>query len=77
MITIQDLYNIIGNRIANETQKSIVRNAFPPQIAEKICNAIDRDEKTENLIRIMKEWMKIQQKQLQTIQEFLQQYNNR
>ena len=77
MITIQDLYNIIGNRIANETQKSIVRNAFPPQIAEQICNAIDRDEKTENLIRIMKEWMKIQQKQLQTIQEFLQQYNNR
>ena len=26
MITIQDLYNIVGNKISNELQKSIIRN---------------------------------------------------
>lgn len=26
MITIQDLYNIVGNKIANETGKAIIRN---------------------------------------------------
>ena len=41
MITIQDLYNIVGNKIANETGKAIIRNNFPPQIAEQMCNAID------------------------------------
>ena len=32
MITIQDLYNIVGNKIANEAQKALIRNNFPPQI---------------------------------------------
>ena len=40
MITIQDLYNIVGNKIANEMQKTIIRNNFPPQIAERMCDAI-------------------------------------
>lgn len=39
MITIQDLYNIVGNKIANEAQKALIRNNFPPQIAEQMCNA--------------------------------------
>ena len=34
MITIQDLYNIVGNKIANEAQKALIRNNFPPQIAD-------------------------------------------
>ena len=38
MITIQDLYNIVGNKIANEAQKALIRNNFPPQIAEQMCN---------------------------------------
>jgi hypothetical protein len=36
MITIQDLYNIVGNKIANEAQKALIRNNFPPQIAEQM-----------------------------------------
>ena len=44
MITIQDLYNIVGNKIANEAQMALIRNNFPPQIAEKMCDAIDRQE---------------------------------
>ena len=44
MITVQDLYNIVGNKIANETGKTIIRNSFPPQIAEQMCAAIDGQE---------------------------------
>ena len=33
MITIQDLYNIVGNKIANEAQKALIRNNFPPPTA--------------------------------------------
>lgn len=39
MITIQDLYNIVGNKIANEAQKALIRNNFPPQIAEPTAPA--------------------------------------
>ena len=42
MITIQDLYNIVGNKIVNETGKTIIRKNFPPQIAERMCAAVDR-----------------------------------
>lgn len=47
MITIQDLYNIVGNKIVNETGKAIIRNNFPTQIAEQMCNAIDGKERAE------------------------------
>lgn len=39
MITIQDLYNIVGNKIANEAQKTLIRNNFPLQIAEPTAPA--------------------------------------
>ena len=39
MITIQDLYNIVGNKIGNEAQKTLIRNNFPRDIAEQMCNA--------------------------------------
>lgn len=39
MITIQDLYNIVGNKIAIEAQKALIRNNFPPQIAEPAAPA--------------------------------------
>ena len=45
MITIQDQYNILGNKIANEAQKTLIRNNFPPQVADRMCVAIDGDEK--------------------------------
>ena len=40
MLTIQDLYNIVGNRISNEMQKALIRNNFPSHIAERMCDAI-------------------------------------
>ena len=48
MITIQDLYNILDNRIVNEAQKNLIRNNMPPQIAERMCAAIDGKEKAEH-----------------------------
>ena len=56
MITFQDLYNIVGNKISNETQKTIIRNSFPPQMAAQMCAAIDGQEKAERLRRILEEW---------------------
>ena len=41
MITVQDLYNIVDNKIANEAHKRLIRNNMPPQIAERMCAAID------------------------------------
>lgn len=53
MITIQDLYNIVGNKIANETGKAIIRSNFPPQIAEQMCRAIDGQERAEHFLHSM------------------------
>lgn len=77
MITIQDLYNIVGNKIANETGKAIIRNSFPQQIAEQMCKAIDGQERAENFQRLLKEyneWMLNQQRQQETVQRFLREY---
>ena len=77
MITIQDLYNIVGNKIANETGKAIIRNNFPPQIAEQMCRAIDGQERAEHFQRLLKEyneWMQNQQRQQETVQRFLREY---
>ena len=66
MITIQDLYNIVGNKIDNEAQKALIRNNFLPQIAEQMCNAIDGQEKAEHFQRLLQEyneWLMNQQRQ--------------
>lgn len=76
MITVQDLFNIVGNKISNEMQKSIIRNNFPSQIAEQMCNAIDCNEKAD-LIHKLDEWQKAQQNQQQAVQSFLLQYYNK
>jgi len=71
MITAKDLYNILENKIANEAQKSLIRSNFPPQIAEKMCNAIDCQEKAEHFKRFLiewNEWLANQQRQQQYIQ---------
>lgn len=78
MITKQDLYNIMGNKITNEMKKTIIRNNFPWQIAERMCSAIDGQEKTEHFIRLLNEyneWMVQQQRQHEAVREFLRQYN--
>jgi hypothetical protein len=77
MITIQDLYNIVGNKISNEISKSIIRNNFPPNIADQICNAIDAHESADHFQRLMQEWIELQQKQQQVVQYFLSQYYNK
>lgn len=74
MIIVQDLYNIVGNKISNEMQKTIIRNSFPPQIAEQMCAAIEGQEKAEHLRRILEEWSEYQIRQQQAIQQFLGQY---
>ena len=77
MITIQDLYNIVGNKIANEAQKALIRNNFPPQIAEQMCNAIDGQERAEHFQRLLREyneWMQNQQRQQEAVQRFLREY---
>lgn len=78
MITIQDLNNIVENKIANETGKAIIRNNFPQQIAEKMCAAIDGHERIEHFLRLLKEyneWMINQQRQQAMVQQFLREYN--
>ena len=77
MITIQDLYNIVGNKISNEIGKSIIRNNFPPQTAEQMCNAIDQHEAADHFQRLMQEWIELQQRQQQIVQAFLSQYYNK
>lgn len=80
MITIQDLYNIFGNMISNEMQKSIIRNNCPPQITEKMCVAIDGQEKSEHFQRLLLEyngWLINQQRQQEAVQRFLKEYYGR
>lgn len=77
MITIQDLYNIVGNKISNEVGKTIIRNNFQPHIAEQMCNAIDAHESADHFQRLMQEWIELQQKQQQVVQYFLSQYYNK
>lgn len=77
MITIQDLYNIVGNKIANEAQKALIRNNFPPQIAEQMCNAIDGQERAEHFQRLLQEYNERlinQQRQQAAIAAFLMEY---
>ena len=77
MITIQDLYNILDNKIANEAQKALIRNNFPPQIADRMCAAIDGQEKAELFKRILNEyneWLLSQQRQQMYVQQFLREY---
>lgn len=77
MITVQDLYNIVDNKIANEAQMRLIRNNMPSQIAERLCAAIDGNEKAELFRRILNEyneWLMNQQRQQMYVQEFLKGY---
>lgn len=77
MITIKDLNDIAENKIKSEAQKAIIRNNFPPQIAEQMCDAIDGQERFEHFIRLLKEyneWVLQQQRQQAAIQQFLREY---
>ena len=71
------MYNIVGNKISNEVQKTIIRNSFPPQIAEQMCAAIDGQEKAVHFQRLLQEyneWLIDQQRQQALVQQFLREY---
>ena len=77
MITLKDLNDIAENKIKNEAQKAIIRSSFPPHIAERMCAAIDGQERIEHFMRLLNEyneWMVQQQMQQAAVIEFLRQY---
>lgn len=77
MITAKDFCDIIGNKIATDMWKSMIRNNFPPHIAEQICDAIDRKDSIDKFNRIMQEyneWLADQKRQQQNLQQFLMQH---
>lgn len=76
MITLQDLYNIAGNKITNEMGKTIIRNNFPPHIAEQMCNAIDGHERSEHFQRLLREYNEWMRQQQAVMQQFLREYYN-
>ena len=56
MVTTKDFCDIIGNKMASEFGKSMIRNNFPPHIAEQLCDAIDRKDNADMFNRIMREY---------------------
>ncbi|MBO4587482.1 MAG: hypothetical protein J5711_01085 [Bacteroidales bacterium] len=73
MLTIKDLYDIVEDKIANEAQKTIIRNNMPPYIAERMCAAIDGKEKAEHFQRLLmeyNEWLAEQQRQQEAVLRF-------
>ena len=77
MITAKDFCDIIGNKMASDMGKSLIRNSFPPHIAEQLCDAIDRNDNVDKFNRVMSEyneWLAEQQCQQQYFQQFLMQY---
>ena len=77
MITLKDLNDIAENKIKNEAQKAIIRSSFPPHIADRMCAAIDGQERIEHFMRLLNEyneWMVQQQMQQAAVIEFLRQY---
>ena len=58
-------------------QKAIIRNSFPPQIAERMCAVIESQEKAEHFQRLLNEyneWLINQQRQQETVAAFLREY---
>ena len=74
MITLKDLNDIAENKIKNEAQKAIIRSSFPPHLADRMCAAIDGQEKTEHLIRFLNEYNERMAEQQMVVQEFLREY---
>ena len=74
MITVKDLQDIIGKKVSNEITKNIIRVNMPPHIAKQLCDAIDRQENSEHILRVLKEWnewLDNQRKQQEQLQRFL------
>lgn len=77
MITTKDFCDIIGNKMASEIGKVMIRQSLPPHIAEQLCDAIDKKDGVDKFMRIMSEyneWLAEQQRQQQYFQQFLLQH---
>lgn len=74
MITLKDLNDIAENKIKNEAQKAIIRSSFPSHIADRMCAAIDGQEKMEHFIRFLNEYNEWMVEQQMVLQEFLREY---
>lgn len=77
MITTKDLCDIVGNKMTSDVWKRMIRNSFPPHIAEQLCDAIDRKDNVDMFNRIMteyNEWLAVQKRQQQYLQQFLREY---
>ena len=74
MITVKDLQDIIGKKVSNEIMKHMIKANMPLQIASQLCDAIDRQENSEHILRVLKEWnewLDNQRKQQEQLQRFL------
>lgn len=56
MVTVKDLFEISGKKMANDILKSAVRRNFQPYTAEGICAAIDSHEKADGLQQFVREY---------------------
>lgn len=66
MVTLRDLFEISGKKMANDILKSAIRGSINPYTAEGICSAIDGYERAEHFLRFVKEynkWVVNQQRQ--------------
>ena len=73
-MTQQDFLNIIGNKISNEMQKTIIRNNFQPQLADQLCKVIDSHKAADLFQRMMNEWIAYQNRQIQIFHAYLQRH---
>ena len=67
----QEIWNIIQNKIGNETLKNYIRRTYAPQIADHLCRAIDAKEHAELFEKLHKEWLEYQKRQNDIIQAYL------
>ena len=56
MVTIKDLFEVTGNKMANDIQKSFIRRFYAPYVAENMCASIDAHEKAEHFQRLLNEY---------------------
>ena len=51
--------------------KNMIKANMPLLISSQLCEAIDRQEKAEHMIRLLNEWLEHQRKQQEQLQRFL------
>ena len=67
----QEIWNIIQNKIGNETLKNYIRRTYAPHIADLLCRAIDAKEHADLFDKLHKVWLEYQKRQNDIIQAYL------